>query len=93
VTDLVSSGADLQNGPDSVRLVRVADEEIQDALGYLGGPPGSPGAFDDPAFNAGEGAPAPAIAPGQSLSRDAAHTDTDDNGRDFQPVDEPTPGR
>ena len=90
IADLVHPDADLQNGPDSLRLVW--NGQTLDALGYLGGGPDDPEAFDDPGANAGEGAPAPAIAPGSSLSRDANDTDTDDNAADFAANATPTPG-
>ena len=90
IADLVHPAADLQNGPDSVRLM--FNGQVVDALGYLGGDPDAPEGFDDPAANAGEGDPAGAIAPGQSLSRDANNTDTGDNAADFAALERPTPG-
>ncbi|MDX1384237.1 MAG: lamin tail domain-containing protein [Thermoanaerobaculia bacterium] len=71
---------DWQNGPDAVLLV---DDEgaVADALQY----------GDAGAFNMGEGAPAPDVAGGSSLSRDGGHTDTDDNATDFT-EGVPTPG-
>lgn len=71
--------ADLQNGPDSVRLMW--GEEQVDALAY--------GAGAD--VEAGEGAPAAATSPGESLTRDAEHADSDDNATDFA-AGVPTPG-
>ena len=71
LADQLDPAADLQNGPDSVRLVW--GEEVVDALAYGVGA----------RHEAGEGAPAPATQPGESLTRDAAHTDTDDNASDF----------
>ncbi len=47
--------------------------EIADALQY----------GDAGAFNSGEGTPAVDVAGGNSLSRDSAHTDSDDNAADF----------
>jgi hypothetical protein len=73
-------GADLQNGPDSVSLMW-GDERV-DALAY------SIGAD----VEVGEGDAAAAAEPGQSLSRDAGHTDTDDNATDFA-AGVPTPGQ
>ncbi len=81
IADQVARGADLQNGPDSLRLVWNGRQVI-DAVGY--------GRFDDPAFNAGEGAPAAAVE-SDSLTRDAANTDTNDNAADFSPAGVPTP--
>lgn len=73
--DLLDAGIDFQNGPDSVRLLR-GDLQL-DAVGY--------GDFANDVF-AGEGRPAPDAPEGQSLTRDAAHTDTDDNAADFSPA-------
>ena len=78
--DLVGS-VDWQNGPDAVQLLD-GDGQIVDALQY----------GDAGAFNAGEGTPAPSAAAGQSLSRDAAGTDSDDNAADFSVLQVPTPG-
>ena len=87
LADLVVRGADLQNGPDSVRLVR-DNGEVVDAVGYL---TEEGELFPNPEFNAGEGAPA--IAPsGFSITRDADGTDTDDNATDFATTQVPTPG-
>ncbi len=84
IADLVNANADLQNGPDSLRLMW--NGEVVDAVGYLDE------AFPDPMNNAGEGSPVPAAAQGQSISRDANDTDTDDNATDFAVLDVPTPG-
>jgi len=81
VTDLLADFADLQNGPDSVQL-RWGDAVV-DAHGY--------GDDEEAVFN-GEGSPADNVEPGLSLTRDAEHTDTDDNAADFSPSDTPTPG-
>jgi hypothetical protein len=80
VRDLIGS-VDWQNGPDAVQLID-AMGSIVDALQYGDATP----------FNAGEGFPAPRTAAGESLSRDDAGTDSDDNLADFtrQPV--PSPG-
>ncbi|MBI2504544.1 MAG: hypothetical protein HYW07_15085 [Candidatus Latescibacteria bacterium] len=72
---------DWQNGPDAVQL-RDPQGNIVDALQY----------GDAGIFNAGEGAPAATVPAGQSLSRDSAGTDTDNNSADFAPLDPPTPG-
>ncbi len=90
IADLVHPDADLQNGPDSLRLTW--NGEVIDALGYLGGTPEAPVDFDDPASNAGEGVAAGALEAGQSLTRDANDTDTDDNAADFAASASPTPG-
>ncbi len=71
--DLLHTSADLQNGPDSLQ-VRYGSA-IVDALGY--------GTFGGAVVFAGEGTPALATPVGESLSRDALHTDTDDNAADF----------
>jgi len=74
---------DLQNGPDSVRLVD-AGGSVLDALGY-----GDFGAGD---VFAGEGAPAPDAPAGASLARRLADVDTDVNADDFVVLETPTPG-
>lgn len=74
---------DLQNGPDSVLLK--SSGSVIDALGY--------GVFGTGTFFAGEGAPAPATAPGQSLARRYADIDTNNNAADFVVQSMPTPGR
>ena len=73
IADLVAEGANLQNGPDAVRLVWNGDT-VLDAVGY-GVPP-------NPALFAGEGRPAP-DPEGQSLTRLAGAPDTNDNAVDF----------
>ena len=78
--DLVGS-VDWQNGPDTVQL-RDPGGTVVDALQY----------GDAGAFGAGEGAPAPLVAAGESLSRDGAGSDTDDNAADFSALTVPTPG-
>jgi hypothetical protein len=78
--DLLHANVDFQNGPDSVRLMR--GDLVLDAVGY--------GDFAAAVFG-GEGAPAVDPPEGQSLTRDAAHTDTGDNARDFAPS-LPSPG-
>jgi len=79
--DLLAS-FDFQNGPDSVEL-RDGDV-VLDALGY-----GDFGAGD---VFAGEGAPAPDTAAGESLARVFADVDSDDNAADFEILATPTPG-
>ena len=77
----VEGSVDWQNGPDAVQLLDENDR-IVDALQY----------GDAGEHNAGEGTPAPATPAGQSLSRDAAGTDTGDNAADFSLLEVPTPG-
>jgi len=74
---------DLQNGPDAVQLK--SGGSVIDALGY--------GMFGAGTFFAGEGAPAPGTAPGQSLTRRYADIDTNDNAADFIVQSAPTPGQ
>jgi hypothetical protein len=73
---------DFQNGPDSVVLRQ--DVTVLDALGY--------GTFVEGEINAGEGAPAPAVAAGSSLARRFADVDTNDNAADWIALETPTPG-
>ncbi len=80
--DLVASGVDFQNGPDSIQL-RWGDQVV-DAVGY--------GNFSGGAVFAGEGQPAVDVAPGHSLGRDEFGTDTDNNAADFHDYATPTPG-
>ena len=72
---------DWQNGPDAVQL-RDPEGVVVDALQY----------GDAGVFNAGEGVPAPTVASGQSLSRDAEGGDTNDNLADFVAQEVPSPG-
>lgn len=78
--DLVT-GVDLQNGPDSVRLLN--GTTVIDALGY--------GDFTG-LFFAGEGNAAPDAPAGSSLARLNLLFDTDDNLADFAILSTPTPG-
>ena len=80
--DMLTTKADLQNGPDSLQLRK--GTTVLDAVGY--------GAFGTSAVFAGEGTPAPSTAAGQSLARTPSGTDTGDNGADFQISSTPTPG-
>lgn len=73
---------DFQNGPDSVVLRR--DGVVLDALGY--------GTFAAGEVFAGEFAPAPDAAPGESLARHFANADSGDNAADFGVLSSPTPG-
>jgi hypothetical protein len=80
IANLVVRGADLQNGPDSLRLM--FNGRPVDALAY--------GAFDEPGNAAGEGDPAP-DASNTSITRAEDGRDTDDNAVDFVVADVPTP--
>lgn len=79
--DMVSTFADLQNGPDSLVLYR--GTEIADAVGY--------GSFGEPDNFKGEGNPAPDASEGNAITRDSSRTDTDENSVDFSEA-LPTPG-
>ncbi len=72
---------DFQNGPDAVVLRNAGG--VLDALGY--------GVFAPGDVNAGEGAPAIDPPAGQSVARQFANVDTDDNATDFV-AGAPTPG-
>jgi hypothetical protein len=82
VADQLDTGADLQNGPDSLQL-RWGDTVV-DAVAY--------GVFGAGDTAAGEGMPAAGAAPGRSITRNAQHTDTNDNRADFAAAAEPSPG-
>ncbi len=73
--------ADLQNGPDSLQLLK--GDTVVDAVAY--------GNFGTNYVAAGEGNPAPDPA-GQAITRDSNHDDTNDNGADFHAA-APTPGQ
>lgn len=73
VADLLDDDVDLQNGPDSVQLRYGAI--VLDALAY--------GTFETSDVARGEGTPHPLAPTGESLSRDALYTDSDDNAADF----------
>ena len=78
---LTSSG--IQNGPDVVRIVAVADGRVVDAVHYERVVPGL-----------GEGSPAPedaAAEAGTAIGRCPSGYDSDDNGRDFRTMTA-TPG-
>jgi hypothetical protein len=86
IADAVWNSADLQNGPDSLRLMW--NDQVLDAVAY--------GEFGADTVSAGEGNPAP-DAENASLTRDADNTDTNDNATDFvlsttTPAGIPTPG-
>ena len=84
IADMLSSGADLQNGFDSVELK--SGDTVVDALGY--------GLEVDPNYTIWEGSPAPDVATnsGHSLARAPDHSDTNDNSVDFVDCITPTPG-
>lgn len=81
--DLTDQNFDLQNGPDSVRLL--LGSSVVDALGY--------GSFGSSHVFAGEGSAAPGVSAGSSLARRFANVDTGDNAADFVVRSTPTPGR
>jgi hypothetical protein len=81
IADLKLATADLQNGPDSLRLVQV--NRVVDAVAY--------GAFAANQFPAGEGAPIASGATGTSVSRRTDGLDTGDNAADFEVRAVPTP--
>ena len=72
-----------QNGPDWLRLER-CDGSVVDALGY------GDGGFEPNTLGEGNWARRP--ADGETMTRDAASTDTDNNGDDFFFDSTPTPG-
>ncbi len=76
-----STLVDYQNGPDTVTLQH--NGVVLDAVGY--------GTFATSDVFAGEGAAVPTAPTGQSLGRNAAHVDTNNNAADFLPR-APTPG-
>ena len=69
-----------QNGPDAVEL-RNADGAVVDAVAY-----------GTSTCGFGEGSSAPGVPGDSSLTRDATHTDTDDNASDFTASATPSPG-
>ncbi len=79
--DLTSTQIDFQNGPDAVQVRWHG--VLVDALGY--------GVFAAADVFAGEGVPAAGGAAGNSLTRDAAHSDSGDNSADFSATTTPTP--
>jgi len=80
--DITDAFADLQNGPDSVRIVQGVT--VVDAVGF--------GTFTSDDTFAGEGDPAPDASGTQSIARLASFSDTDDNSADFRLVRTPSPG-
>ncbi|MDY0061814.1 MAG: hypothetical protein RBU45_18530 [Myxococcota bacterium] len=81
--DLVDTRADYQNENESLQLLW-GGRVVADALGY--------GFGSDLTHFQGEGSSAPAAAPGSSLTRDEAATDSDNNRWDFSPTSSPSPG-
>ena len=77
---LGSSG--LQQGPDVIRIVKIATKEVMDAVQYEG-----------TATGAGEGAPAPTdpATADKSIGRCPSGSDSNDNGADFRAMTA-TPG-
>ena len=71
----------LQQGPDIVRIVKIATEKVMDAVQYEGR-----------ANGAGEGASAPSDTDVKSIGRCPNGSDTNDNGADFVTM-APTPGK
>ena len=79
VQETLTSGG-LQQGPDAVRIVKIADDTVVDAVQYEGTADGS-----------GEGASAPSDTASKSIGRCPNGGDTNDNAADFA-VMTPTPG-
>lgn len=79
--DMTNAFADLQNGPDNLRLL--VGGVVSDAVGW--------GGFAGATF-VGEGDSAQDVSGGQSLSRSSSWEDTDNNAVDFFVDDTPTPG-
>ncbi|MFX1512289.1 MAG: lamin tail domain-containing protein [Promethearchaeota archaeon] len=82
--DQINPGANLQNGPDGLRLVDNTTGIQLDGLQYGDAPSGTDGCL--------EGNYAPLVPEGSSLARDMSNTDTDDNSADFYESSTPTPG-
>ena len=82
VAKLLLDGANLQNGPDAVRIVEIATGRVVDGVHYKGSVAG-----------AGEGSPAGGDSgtASKSIGRCANGFDSDDNGLDFTSMDS-TPG-
>ena len=79
---LLLDGANLQNGPDAVRIVETATGRVVDAVHYKG-----------PVAGAGEGSPAASDSgtESKSIGRCANGFDSDENSLDFRSMDS-TPG-
>lgn len=80
MADTTSTAVDFQNGPDSIQLLY--GNTVVDAVGY--------GNFAGASF-AGEGSPAVDPAAGSSIGRNEANADTNDNSKDFDAYESPTP--
>ena len=78
---LGSSG--LQQGPDAVRIVRIADEKVMDAVQYEGTPTG---------VGEGSSAPTDPSTADRSIGRCPNGSDSNDNGADFRAMTA-TPGK
>lgn len=78
---------DPQNGPDGVQLID-AEGSLMDTLAYGEGVV----ATAENGLALGEGSPAPDVAGGQSLAREPAGADTDNNAADFVVNTVPSPG-
>lgn len=84
--DVVTTKADLQDGPDGLYLSVQGTDETIDSLAYGGAMDGC----DNPVK---EGLmPAPSHAKGESLAREPDHVDTNDNGADWRTCSTPSPG-
>ncbi len=81
LADITSTRVDFQNGPDSVQVRWHG--VVVDALGY--------GTFWAADVFAGEGNAAPLSGAGNSLARDASHSDTGNNSVDFVVATTPSP--
>jgi len=81
-TDLQTEFVNLQNGPDSLRIMKGG--VVVDALGY--------GSFTPAQAFVGEGSPAAGVLAEHALGRNAVSQDTDDNAADFKDIVTPTPG-
>jgi cysteine-rich repeat protein len=77
-----TADVDWGNGPGDAVQLRDAGGVVVDAVQYGTAAVG----------NAGEGSPATDVTAARSLSRDANHTDTQDNATDFAILTTPTPG-
>ncbi|NUN13168.1 MAG: hypothetical protein HUU55_05980 [Myxococcales bacterium] len=84
--DVVTTKADLQDGPDGLYLAVQNTDEVIDSIAYGG-------AMDGCDVPVKEGlTPAVGHAKGESLARIPDHTDTNDNGVDWKTCNTPTPG-
>ena len=81
--EIALGSGSLQQGPDAVRIIRIADEKVMDAVQYEGTPTGI-----------GEGASAPTdpSTADKSIGRCPNGSDSNDNGADFRTMTA-TPGK